>query len=61
LPIYANAMAHASIADLATPKITPCFQGDHRILQYLDLTTVEGDVVEGLSSDRGDDQLFIQH
>jgi hypothetical protein len=54
-------MAHASIADLATPKITPCFQGDHRILQYLDLTTVEGDVVEGLSSDRGDDQLFIQH
>jgi hypothetical protein len=56
LPNYANAMAHASITDLATgtPNAIPRFVGDHRILQYLDLSAVEGDVVEGLS---GDDQL----
>jgi hypothetical protein len=53
LPIYANAMAHASIIDLATLW----FVGDHRILQYLDLSAIEGDVAEGLSSNGGNDQL----
>jgi hypothetical protein len=57
LPIYANAMAHASITNLATPQATPRFIGDHRILQYLDLSTIEDDVVEGLTSDGGDDRL----
>jgi hypothetical protein len=50
-------MAHASITDLATPKATPQFVEDHRILQYFDLSVVEGDVTEGLSSNSGDDQL----
>jgi hypothetical protein len=33
------------------------FIGDHRILQYLDLFAVVGDVTEELSSDGGNDQL----
>jgi hypothetical protein len=53
LPIYADAMAH----DLATPKAPPQFVGDHRILQYLDLSAIVGDVTEELSSNGGDDQL----
>jgi hypothetical protein len=57
LPIYADAMAHAFIMDLATPKATPQFVGDHRILQYLDLSAIVGDVTEELSSNGGDDQL----
>ena len=47
-------MAHASITNLATPR----FVGDHRILQYLDLYAVEGDVAKGLSSNGGNDQLY---
>jgi hypothetical protein len=35
LPIYAEAMAHAFITDLATPKASPQFVGDLRILEYL--------------------------
>jgi hypothetical protein len=50
-------MAYASITDLATPKFVPWFLGDHRVLQNFDLSIVEGDVVEGLCSDCGDDQL----
>jgi hypothetical protein len=57
LPIYANAMVHVFITDLATPKATPQFIGDHRILQYLDLSAIVGDVTKELSLDGGDDQL----
>jgi hypothetical protein len=57
LPIYANAMAHASITNLATPKATPQFVGDQRILQYLDLSAFDSHVVKGLNSNGGDDQL----
>jgi hypothetical protein len=35
-PIYADAMEHASITNLATLEATPLFLGYHRILQYLD-------------------------
>jgi hypothetical protein len=45
-------MAHTSITNLATPEATPQFVGDHRVLQYLDLS-----IVEGLSSNGGHDQL----
>jgi hypothetical protein len=57
LLIYADAMAHAFIMDLATPKATPQFIGDYRVLQYLDLSAVVADVYEELSSNGGDDQL----
>jgi hypothetical protein len=55
--IYADVVAHASITDLATPQAIPQFVGDYRILQYLDLYVVVGNVTEGLSSDGSDDQL----
>jgi hypothetical protein len=57
LPIYAEAMAHAFITDLATPMASPQFAGDLRVLEYLDLSTVVGEVSEKLSSDASDDQL----
>jgi hypothetical protein len=57
LPIYTDAMAHAFIADLATPKAILQFVGHYRILQYLDLSAVVADVSEELSLDGGDDQL----
>jgi hypothetical protein len=57
LPIYADAMAHAFITDLAIPNAIPQFVGDHMVLQYLDSSAVVDDVTEELSSDGGDDQL----
>jgi hypothetical protein len=50
-------VAHASITTLATLEAAPGFVGDHRILQYLDLSAVEGDFAEGLSLDGDDDQF----
>jgi hypothetical protein len=57
LPIYAYAMAHISINNLATLGATPWFVEDHRILQYLNLSTIEGDVVERFDSNGSNDQL----
>jgi hypothetical protein len=57
LPIHAEAMAHAFITDLATPKAFPQFAGDLRILEYLNLFAIVGEVSEELSSDASNDQL----
>jgi hypothetical protein len=57
LPIYADAMAHAFITNLATPKASPQFVGDLRILEYLYLSAIVGEVFEELNSNASDDQL----
>jgi hypothetical protein len=50
-------MAHAFITDLATPMASPQFAGDLRVLEYLDLSAIVGEVSKELSSDASIDQL----